>query len=145
MHKPKSVVSNDRIMADRFAIANAVTDAGRTIGEVLPTNRINHQLSEPEEGIAVIKAFDWRSESVESRRYQGGSKRRPGRCISPGEGAEPITLPACGDVGREYGNSRVCSSERVVSSLSTTIFSVSFSVSLNALRCLLTIRRPPKT
>ncbi len=33
-------------MADLFAISNAVIDGGKTVAEVGPINRVNHQLPE---------------------------------------------------------------------------------------------------
>ena len=44
-------------MADLLAISNAVIDEGKGIAEVGPINRINHQLSELGDGIAIVEAF----------------------------------------------------------------------------------------
>ena len=42
-----------KIMADLFAISNAVIDEAKGIDEVGPINRLNHQLSEHGAGIAI--------------------------------------------------------------------------------------------
>ena len=44
-------------MADLLAISNAVIDEGKGIAEVGLINRINHQLSELGDGIAIVEAF----------------------------------------------------------------------------------------
>ena len=44
-------------MADLLAISNAVIDERKGIAEVGPINRINHQLSELGDGIAIVEAF----------------------------------------------------------------------------------------
>ena len=44
-------------MADLLAISNAVIDEGKGIAEVGPINRINHQLSELGDGVAIVEAF----------------------------------------------------------------------------------------
>ena len=44
-------------MADLFALSNAVIDEGKGMDDIGPINRINHQLSPIEEGIAVVEAF----------------------------------------------------------------------------------------
>ena len=44
-------------MADLLAISNAVIAEGKGIAEVGPINRINHQLSELGDGIAIVEAF----------------------------------------------------------------------------------------
>lgn len=54
-------------MADLFAISNAVIDEGKTIADVGPINRINHQLSELGDGIAIVDAFA-RAEVYQKRR-----------------------------------------------------------------------------
>ena len=44
-------------MADLLAISNAVIDEGKGIAEVGLINRINHQLSELGDGVAIVEAF----------------------------------------------------------------------------------------
>ena len=44
-------------MADLLAISNAVIDEGKSIAEVGLINRINHQLSELGDGVAIVEAF----------------------------------------------------------------------------------------
>ena len=47
MHNAKSALPNDKIMADLFAISNAVIDEGKTIAEIGPINRVACHLVEP--------------------------------------------------------------------------------------------------
>ena len=44
-------------MADLFALSNAVIDEGKGMDDIGPINRINHQLSPIDDGIAVVEAF----------------------------------------------------------------------------------------
>ena len=44
-------------MADLLAISNAVIDEGKGVAEVGLINRINHELSELHDGIAIVEAF----------------------------------------------------------------------------------------
>ncbi len=44
-------------MADLFTLSNAVIDEGKGMEDIGPINRINHQLSPIDDGIAVVEAF----------------------------------------------------------------------------------------
>jgi alkyl sulfatase BDS1-like metallo-beta-lactamase superfamily hydrolase len=44
-------------MADLLALSRSIIDEGKTTAEVGPINRINHQLSEIADGVAMVEAF----------------------------------------------------------------------------------------
>lgn len=44
-------------MADLLALSTAVIDGGKTTADIGPINRINHQLSVIDDGVAMVEAF----------------------------------------------------------------------------------------
>ena len=44
-------------MADLLALSRAAIDEGKGIKELGPMNRINHQLSELDDDLAIVEAF----------------------------------------------------------------------------------------
>lgn len=58
-----------KIMADLFAISNAVIDEGKTVAEVGLIDRINHELSELGDGIAILEHSRIANDVSSGRRY----------------------------------------------------------------------------
>ncbi len=44
-------------MTDLIALSTAIIDEGKSTDEVGPINRINHELSEIADGVAMVEAF----------------------------------------------------------------------------------------